>query len=79
MLLYGNAVSGHCDKALDAVEKFLAGREYLVGSRDSLVDISLCAYTRATGEGGFDLNRYPAISAWSKRLAVQPGHNAIAA
>ena len=61
-------------RALDAMEKHLTGREFLVGSRYSLADISLYAYTHVAGEGGFDLARYPAITAWLKRVAAQPGH-----
>jgi glutathione S-transferase len=61
-------------RALDAMEKHLAGREYLVGARYSLADISLYAYTHVAGEGGFDLARYPVISAWLRRVAAQPGH-----
>ena len=61
-------------RALDAMEKHLAGREFLVGSRYSIADISLYAYTHVAGEGGFDLQRYPAIRAWLGRVAAQPGH-----
>jgi glutathione S-transferase len=61
-------------RALDAMEKHLTGREYLVGARYSLADISLYAYTHVSEEGGFELKRYPAISSWLKRVAAQPGH-----
>jgi glutathione S-transferase len=66
-------------RALDAMERYLAGREFLVGSRYSLADISLYAYTHVAGEGGFDLKRYPAINAWIARVAAQPGHITIEA
>jgi glutathione S-transferase len=61
-------------RALDAMEKHLAGREFLVGSRYSLADISLYAYTHVAEEGNFDMDRYPAIRAWLGRVASQPGH-----
>ena len=61
-------------RALDAMEKHLTGREFLVGSRYSLADISLYAYTHVAEEGNFDLGRYPAIRAWLARVAAQPGH-----
>lgn len=61
-------------RALDAMERHLAGREFLVGSRYSLADISLYAYTHVAHEGGFEMNRYPAISRWLARVAAQPGH-----
>ena len=61
-------------RALEAMEKQLISREFLVGERYSLADISLYAYTHVAGEGGFDLERYPAVRAWLARVALQPGH-----
>jgi len=63
--------------ALDGMERRLAGREFLVGERYSLADISLYAYTHVADEGEFDLELYPAIRAWLERVAAQPGHVAI--
>jgi glutathione S-transferase len=63
--------------ALDALEHGLEGREYLVGDRYSIADIALYAYTHVASEGGFDLERYPAIRAWLPRIAAQRGHIAI--
>jgi glutathione S-transferase len=64
-------------RALDAMEGELRGREFLVGDRYSIADISLYAYTHVAGEGGFDLEGYPAIRAWLDRVASQPGHVSI--
>ncbi len=61
-------------RALDAMERHLAGRAFLVGGRYTLADISLYAYTHVAGEGGFDLEKYPAIRAWLGRVASQKGH-----
>ncbi len=61
-------------RALDAMEKHLEGRKFLVGDRYTLADISLYAYTHVADEGGFDLSRYSAIRAWLDRVAEQPGH-----
>ena len=63
---------GHA--ALDAMERQLDGKHFLVGERYSLADISLYAYTHVAHEGGFDLGPYPAIRAWLERVASQPGH-----
>jgi glutathione S-transferase len=60
--------------ALDALERHLAGRSYLVGERFSIADIALYAYTHVAHEGGFELAPYPAIRAWLDRVAAQPGH-----
>jgi glutathione S-transferase len=63
--------------ALDAMEKQLDGREFLVGDRYSVADISLYAYTHVAHEGDFDLEPYSAIRSWLARVAEQPGHVAI--
>ena len=63
--------------ALDAMERHLAGRAFLVGEGYTLADISLYAYTHVAHEGGFDLAGYPAIRAWLDRVAAQPGSIAI--
>jgi glutathione S-transferase len=60
--------------ALDAMEKHLDGRSFLVADRYSIADISLYAYTHVAHEGDFDLEPYPAIRAWLDRVAAQPGH-----
>ena len=60
--------------ALDAMERHLEGRTFLVADDYSLADISLYAYTHVAHEGDFDLDPYPAIRAWLERVAAQPGH-----
>jgi len=60
--------------ALDAMERHLDGKSFLVGERYSVADISLYAYTHVADEGGFDLEPYPAIREWLERVAAQPGH-----
>jgi glutathione S-transferase len=61
-------------RALDAMERSLARREFLVGSSPTLADIALYAYTHVAPEGGFDLSGYPAIGAWLERVAAMPRH-----
>ena len=60
--------------ALDAMEGHLVGRTFLVGDRYSIADVSLYAYTHVAGEGGFELDPYPAVRAWLEGVAAQPGH-----
>jgi glutathione S-transferase len=60
--------------ALDAMESHLAGKSFLVGEQYTLADIALYAYTHVAHEGGFILDRFPAIRAWLGRVAAQPGH-----
>jgi len=65
--------------ALDAVDKHLATREFLVAGGYSIADVSLYAYTHVADEGGFDLAQYPTTEAWLERVAAEPGHVPIAA
>jgi glutathione S-transferase len=61
-------------RALDAMERHLDGRTYLVGDAITLADLVLYAYTHVAHEGGLDLDRYPAIRGWLDRVAEEPGH-----
>jgi glutathione S-transferase len=61
-------------RALDALERGLGDRPFLVADRYTIADIALYAYTHVADEGGFDLSGYPAIAAWLDRVAAEPGH-----
>lgn len=61
-------------RALDVMEQRLTDRAYLVGDGCTIADLALYAYTHVADEGGFALARYPAIAAWMKRIAAEPGH-----
>jgi glutathione S-transferase len=63
--------------ALDVLEHGLEGKQFLVGNRYSLADISLYAYTHVAGEGGFDLGKYPNIRTWCERISAQKNWAAI--
>ena len=63
---------GHA--ALEAMERHLATRQFLVGERYTIADIALYAYTHVAHQGGFSLERYPAIGTWIERVAARPGH-----
>jgi glutathione S-transferase len=64
-------------KALAAMERHLVERDWFVGKRPSLADISLFAYTHVADEGEFDLSRFPAVLAWIDRARAMPGHVSI--
>ena len=61
-------------KTLDALEKHLGTRRFLVAERFTIADIALYAYTHVAHEGGFDLSPYPAIRRWLERIAAEDGH-----
>ena len=61
-------------RALEALERGLGDRPFLVADRFTIADVALFAYTHVAHEGGFDLSGFPAIGAWLERVAAQPGH-----
>jgi glutathione S-transferase len=68
---------GH--QALQAMERHLTGRAFLVDERYTIADIALYAYTHVADEGGFDLAPYPAVREWLQRVRDEPGHVAMSA
>ena len=62
------------ERALRALDRQLEGRSYVVGDSLSLADIALYGYTHVAPEGGFDLEPYPSVRPWLRRVASEPGH-----
>ena len=62
------------ERALRALDRQLEGRSYVVGDSLSLADIALYGYTHVAPEGGFDLELYPSVRPWLRRVASEPGH-----
>jgi len=60
--------------ALGVMERHLTNRTYFVDDRPTVADVALFAYTHVAHEGGFDLNRYPNILSWIKRIQATPGY-----
>jgi glutathione S-transferase len=60
--------------ALAVMEGHLATRDFFVGGVYSIADIALYAYTHVADQGGFDLARFPAVTAWLGRVRAQPGY-----
>ena len=61
-------------RALDAMERHLEGRAWLVADAMSLADVALYAYTHVAGEGGFDLDGIRRSTRGSHALPAEPGH-----
>lgn len=62
------------NKALGVMEARLAAEPFFAGEALSVADIALYAYTHVADEGGFDLDRYPAVRAWLARVEAEPGY-----
>ncbi len=59
--------------ALDVMERRLAEHDWLVGSRPTVADLALFAYTHRADEGEFDLSHWPGVQDWVARVAALPG------
>jgi glutathione S-transferase len=59
------------------MERHLSGRDFLVADGVTVADIALYAYTHVAGEGGFEIDRFPAIGAWLERISSLPGYISI--
>ena len=65
------------EEVLGAMNDHLKDREFFVGRGVSLADIALFAYTHLAGDGGFELQRWPAVVAWCKRIQKLEGYVAM--
>lgn len=63
---------GH--RALGVMERHLARRDFFAAGRYTIADIAVYAYTHLAHQCDFDLAPFPAIRAWLRRVADQPGH-----
>ena len=61
-------------QALEVMEGHLGDRDFFVADRYSIADVALYAYTHVAHEGGFELERFPALRAWLERVRAQPRH-----
>ena len=64
-------------QAFRVMEKHLARHDFFAAGHYTIADIALYAYAHTANESGFDLTGFPAIRAWLKRVAGQPGHVAM--
>jgi glutathione S-transferase len=65
------------NQALAVMEQHLAREPFFAAARYTIADTALYAYTHRAADGGFDLERYPALSAWIKRVEQQPRYVAM--
>ncbi|SMF13627.1 glutathione S-transferase [Tistlia consotensis] len=68
-------LEARADAAFAVVEKHLESQDFLVGGRPTIADFSLSGYLfYPPEETGYDLaGAFPAVHAWSQRLAALPG------
>jgi glutathione S-transferase len=59
--------------AMQIVDNHVAGREFIVGERATIADLSMCGYLYFGDELGVDLSAYPNVQSWIGRIAALPG------
>ncbi|MES2713531.1 MAG: glutathione S-transferase family protein [Pseudomonadota bacterium] len=60
--------------ALDFVEKALEGRAWLVGDAPTIADIGCWGRMVFMAEGGMEIENWPNVAAWSRRIQAMPGY-----
>ncbi|MBR0656133.1 glutathione S-transferase family protein [Plastoroseomonas arctica] len=60
--------------ALDFVNKALEGREWLVGDAPTIADIGCWGRMVFMAEGGLEIENWPNVAAWSRRIQAMPGY-----
>lgn len=62
------------NQALGVMEAQLARTRFIAGDAMSVADIALYAYTQDAGFAGYEIDAFPAVSAWLDRVRADPGH-----
>jgi glutathione S-transferase len=58
--------------ALTALEDHLQQHRFLVDDSCTIADLANFAYTHVAADAGYDLTKYPAVSAWLERVKTLP-------
>ncbi|KAB7763482.1 glutathione S-transferase [Xanthomonas maliensis] len=61
-------------QALAVMQQHLQAQPWFTGADYGIADIALFAYTHCAQDGGFDLQRWPAVVDWLARVRAVPGH-----
>lgn len=64
---------GRALAAFAIVEQHLADRDFLLGDRLTIADLSLAGYIFYDEPTGIDRRQFPHIQGWADRIAAQPG------
>jgi glutathione S-transferase len=59
--------------AFDVANRHLSTRDFMLGGRPTIADISMSGYVFYDGEFGIDIADYPALADWRERVRALPG------
>jgi len=72
-----DAFSHRMEASLDGLatlDAHLEGREWVATGRFTIADIALYGYVSVAPDAGIDLEDFPSVVAWMRRLEALPGH-----
>jgi glutathione S-transferase len=61
-------------EVLALLDAELRARPFLVGGRATIADIAVYGYVHVADEAGYELADFPAVEAWTARVAALPGY-----
>ncbi|MFM2276092.1 MAG: Disulfide-bond oxidoreductase YfcG [Pseudomonadota bacterium] len=64
--------AGH--RALGILDSHLSTRDFITDHGYSVGDIAVFGYTHLAAQGGFDLDRFPAVVSWIQRVKATAGY-----
>jgi glutathione S-transferase len=64
---------GRVKTSLGILDSHLKDREFAIGAKPTIADLSLCGYLYWPDEFGFSWSDYPRIGAWLERIRALPG------
>jgi glutathione S-transferase len=68
-----DAARARGENGLALLDAHLAGRDWVVGDAATIADLSLYAYAHVADQAGYELDRYPALQRWLRRVEGLPG------
>ncbi|MBX2836999.1 MAG: glutathione S-transferase N-terminal domain-containing protein [Gammaproteobacteria bacterium] len=67
-----NFLVGRVNNALKIVDNRLADKEFIIGERPTIADVSMCGYMFFLDEAKVDTSLYPNVMAWLDRIKALP-------
>lgn len=59
-------------EVLGILDQQLRAHDFLVADRYTIADIAVYGYAHAAHQADYEMNRWPAVEAWQRRVAEQP-------
>lgn len=66
-------VIGRAHTLLARLESRLSGQDWLVGDHPTIADVAIYSYVARAPEGNVDLQAYPSVNAFLRRIEALPG------